>query len=75
MGTHLTMTELEEGLARAGESPADNGTLEMLVSRPGVGERLIIERAELNAVEGLIGDNWLERGSNLTDDGGAHLES
>jgi hypothetical protein len=75
MGTHLTMTELEEGLARAGESPADNGTLEMIVSRQGVGERLIIEQAELDAVLGLIGDNWLERGSKLTDDGSAHPES
>jgi hypothetical protein len=49
MGTHLTITELEEGLARAGESPADNGTLEMIVNRPGVAERLINEQAELDA--------------------------
>jgi len=75
LGKHLTVAELEKGLADSGESPADKGTLEMIVSRPGVGERLIVERAELEVDAGLTGDNWLERGSKLTEDGSAHPES
>lgn len=75
MGRHLTLAELEEGLAESGESPADNGTLEMIVSRPGEDERLVVEKAELDADVGLLGDNWLERGSKLSDDGSADPEA
>ena len=55
MAKHLTMAELEEGMAASGESPDDNGTLEMIVCRPSEGERLVVEQAELDAVA------WLQR--------------
>ncbi len=72
MYRHLTKRELEAGLAEIGESPKDKGTLEMIVCRPDEDERLVLERAELDPTNGLIGDNWRERGSRQTEDGKAH---
>lgn len=74
MELHLTMTELESGLAEAGQSPKDKGTLEMIVCRPDMSERVVMENAELDVVSGLVGDNWLARGSRHTADGKAHPE-
>src|SRR5215831_9115692 len=71
---HLTMTGLEAGLAELGQSPRNNGKVEMIVSRPAIGERIVMERAELDLVEGLMGDNWRVRGSTRTQDGSAHPE-
>jgi MOSC domain-containing protein YiiM len=67
----LTMTELEAGLAEILESPQDNGRLAMIVIRPSEDEREILENAELSESEGLVGDNWLARGSKRTADGSA----
>jgi hypothetical protein len=69
---YLSLAEIETGLVEVGDSPQDKGTLEMIVSRPNVDERLVIEQAELDIVEGLIGDNWRTRGSGSTEDGSAH---
>lgn len=71
---HLTMDELEMGLAEAGPSPADKGTLEMIVARPEDEKRLVLEQGELDPDEGLRGDNWRTRGSGATGDGRAHPE-
>lgn len=75
MDAHLTMTELEAGLMELGESPRDGGTLEMIVSRPAEGERVVMERGEMDVVQGLIGDNWQARGSRHTEDGSARPEA
>lgn len=72
MNTHFTTTELQAELAELGDSPRDNGTLEMIVCRTAEGERLVLERADLDPIEGLIGDNWQARGSKRTEDGSAH---
>jgi hypothetical protein len=66
---HLTLAELEAGLAEIVESPKDEGRVEMIVRRQGVGEREVLEVAQLDLVEGLIGDTWRIRGSSNTDDG------
>ena len=70
--THLTLKELEDGLEYIKQSPKDEGTLDMIVSRPGVGEREIKQEGELSIHEGLVGDNWLKRGSGRTHDGTSH---
>ncbi len=70
----LTEDELQARLAELDFSPADNGTLEMIVCRPNAGERLVLEHANLSLADGLIGDNWRARGSSHTQDGSAHLE-
>jgi hypothetical protein len=75
MDLHLTMADIQTGLAELGASPQDKGTLEMIVSRPNSGERVVLERAELDLNDGLVGDNWRVRGSKATEDGSAHPEA
>lgn len=67
--------DIETRLAEKGESPRDNGTVEMIVCRPQDNERLQLEQAELDLTEGLKGDNWRARGSRHTDDGSAMIEA
>jgi hypothetical protein len=71
---HLVAEELEAGLAKILSSPKESGRLLMIVRRPDVGARELLEQAELDEVRGLVGDNWLARGSSQTSDGAAHLE-
>lgn len=72
---HLTKEELEAGLQHIAQSPKDNGVVEMIVRRPEVDGREILESADLNLTEGLVGDNWKTRGSTATPDGSAHPEA
>ena len=44
----------------------------MIVSRPAVDDRVELKDAELDPVDGLVGDSWRERGSKYTSDGTAH---
>jgi MOSC domain len=60
---HLSREELEQGLADILASPQDNGRLELIVRRPETDRREVLEMARLDTGEGLIGDNWLARGS------------
>jgi MOSC domain len=69
---HLTMEELEAGLADIRQSPKDNGVLRMLVRRPREGGREVLEEGILDLTHGLVGDNWKTRGSSSTPDGSAH---
>ncbi|PWT95388.1 MAG: MOSC domain-containing protein [Blastocatellia bacterium] len=72
--THLTWPELEAGLDHIRQSPKDNGLLELIVCRPSVEERKVLEFGELDVQRGLIGDNWSTRGSSSTVDGGPNPE-
>ena len=67
----LTTSELEEGLDDILASPADGGTLELVVRRPAVDEREVLEEGFLDTEQGLVGDNWLARGSRHMADGAA----
>lgn len=69
---HLTMAELEAGLDAIRNSPKQEGVLELVVCRPQVGEREILETGKLDITQGLVGDNWATRGSTRTSDGSAH---
>ncbi|MEW6404274.1 MAG: MOSC domain-containing protein [Chloroflexota bacterium] len=69
---HLTMAQLEAGLDYIRQAPKDNGTLELIVRRPRDDERDALAEAQLDAHEGLIGDNWKTRGSGRMPDGSAH---
>lgn len=69
---HLNAEELEAGLGEILQSPTDTGAVKMIVRRPDVDEREVLEEAELDAAEGLIGDNWGPRGNAKTNDGSAH---
>lgn len=69
---HLTMEELEAGLDEILQSPKDEGVLELIVRRPQTNQREVLEEGELHLAEGLVGDNWKERGSSRTSDGSSH---
>jgi len=68
----LTTRELEAGLEEIARSPKDQGVLEMIVRRPQVGEREILEEGRLDLVDGLVGDSWKNRKSRRTADGTPH---
>ena len=69
---HLTTAELDAGLDAIRASPREAGVLEMLVRRPAVGVREILEEGELDLARGLVGDTWHTRGSRRTPDGSPH---
>ncbi len=68
----LTMAELEMGLNEIRRSPNEAGTLELIVRRPRMGKREVLNQGELCLIEGLRGDNWKLRPSTRTSDGSAH---
>ena len=72
--THLTRPELEASLETIRQSPRDEGMLELIVRRPQTGIREVLTEGELDLEQGLVGDNWRERGSSRTTDGSAHPE-
>jgi len=69
---HLTMEELEAALDHLRGAPKDEGVVKLIVRRPQVDEREVIDVAELDPVGGLIGDSWIRRGSRRTLDGSPH---
>jgi MOSC domain-containing protein YiiM len=71
-GGRSTRFRLDEGLGEILKSPPDMGRLEMIVRRPGVSRREVLEQAELDTAEGLVGDNWKDRGSSMTPDRRPH---
>jgi hypothetical protein len=69
--TARPLTELEAGLDEILRSPADGGTVELIVRRPVPEEREIVGAARLDPGEGMVGDGWRVRGSKRTPDGSA----
>jgi hypothetical protein len=69
---YMTMAELEAGLDTIRQSPKDDGVIALIVRRPQVDAREVLEEGELDLVEGLVGDTWKVRGSSRTPDGAAH---
>jgi hypothetical protein len=69
---HLTMEQLEAGLDEILAAPKDGGILKLIVRRPRIGEREVLQEAELDLAEGLVGDNWRTRGSSRTPNGSSH---
>lgn len=72
---HLSKEQLTAAQDVVATSPSDAGTVEMIVARPEVDERKVLDRGELIVGEGLDGDNYLQRGSSSTPDGKAHPEA
>jgi hypothetical protein len=72
---HISMIELEAGLKNVRQSPRDNGVLRLIVRRPRVEEREILEQGELDPHVGLVGDCWKTRGSPRTPDESADPEA
>jgi hypothetical protein len=72
---HLSTAELEAGLDEVRGAPADLGTVELIVCRPAVDERIVLTEATLDATCGLVGDNWLARGNARRPDNSADPEA
>jgi len=71
----LNIDDLWSGWEALEKSPKDVGTVEMLVCRPERDEREEVQEALFDTKEGMVGDNWLARGSSSTPDGTAHPEA
>ena len=56
----LSTAELEDGLDHIFESPKDEGRLELIVRRPDVDQREVIEQGRLDVEQGLVGDAIVE---------------
>ena len=69
---YLTTDDIRAGLDEITQSPKSEGTLRLIVRRPGIGEREILDAAELDTTVGLVGDTWPQRKSSRTADGSPH---
>jgi hypothetical protein len=69
---HLALEELHAALPLIRQSPRDEGTLDLIVRRPRVDAREVLDVGELDGREGLVGDTWGVRGSSRTPDGSPH---
>jgi hypothetical protein len=69
---HLSLAELEAALPATLRSPKDKGTLDLIVRRPAVGRRDVLDVGELDIATGLVGDTWSMRKSTRTADGSPH---
>ena len=66
---------LEASLPEIRRSPSETGRVELIVRRPTPEEREVLDEAELDLVEGLVGDCWLTRGSKAMPDGSANPDA
>ena len=71
---HITSEDLEAGLDHIRRSPTEVGTLELIVCRPAVDERRVLEQGTLDLALGLVGDNWSVKPTTSTPDGSPNPE-
>jgi MOSC domain-containing protein YiiM len=71
----ITTAELTAALDHLRSAPAEIGTLTLVVRRPAVGEREVLEEGVLDVEEGLVGDNWLSRATSHAIAEGRHLKA
>jgi MOSC domain-containing protein YiiM len=64
---HRTQDELFAALDAIRAAPATAGTVELIVRRPAVDEREVLDEGRLDLEAGLVGDSWLPRGSGRHD--------
>jgi hypothetical protein len=69
---HRELEILESALEDIRGAPADTGTVELIVRRPEVEAREVLDAADLDEAEGLVGDCWRTRGSKSMEDGSAN---
>src|SRR5215207_3757581 len=70
----VTAEQLAAGLTHVRAAPAEQGVVDLVVRRPGLGRREILDAGELDTVVGLIGDTWSVRPSRHTPDRSPHPE-
>jgi hypothetical protein len=60
---HRPLAEIERAAAVMGSSPMDDGVVEMIVCRPSIDERRVLDEGVLDVTHGLLGDSWETRGA------------
>lgn len=70
----LSLEELEAGLEQIRQSPKDSGVVELIVRRPRMDEREVLDEAQLTSEAGLVGDMWNVRFSKRTPDGSPNTD-
>ena len=60
---HRSAPELDAHVSHLRDSPQDEGTLELVVRRPGLREREVLAEGHLDREVGLVGDSWQDRPS------------
>lgn len=65
----FSAVELDRRIAHVAAAPSSVGTVELIVARPAVGERRVLDVGEVRPGVGLVGDNYLERGSSRSSGG------
>lgn len=71
---HPSRSELEAGLSHIRQSPPDLGVLQMIVRRPRIEEREVLQEGTLDTEDGLVGDYWGTRPGLRGAARNAHLE-
>ncbi|MCA9669608.1 MAG: MOSC domain-containing protein [Myxococcales bacterium] len=56
-----SLEQLTSTLEHIREAPKDEGVVAMIVRRPGVDDREVLEEGQLDVASGLVGDNWRGR--------------
>jgi hypothetical protein len=64
---HRPLPDIESAAARLGQSPTDNGIVEMIVCRPARYERRVLSQGVLDPTHGLRGDSWATRSARTPD--------
>jgi hypothetical protein len=72
---HRDAATLEAGVDMVRDAAKDDGLVELIVARPEVEARTVLDQATLDERQGLVGDNWLPRGNRRTPDGAADPEA
>lgn len=63
----LSREELEARLEYVAAAPAEYGSLVLLVRRPAIEKRELLDSGELDSDLGLVGDNWPDKGGEPGD--------
>ena len=66
-----TTDQLDSAIDHIARAPSSVGSVELVVARPSKGERIVLDEAKLEPGVGLVGDNYLERGSSKPGGGPA----
>lgn len=72
---HKSLNELEACLPDILASPSDVGQVAMIVCRPRTDDRKILQSCELSSNDGLVGDNWKQRGQWRSPDKPANIDT
>jgi len=72
---HASTAVLESSVGHVRLAPRDEGTVELIVCRPAVNKRTVLQEAMLDTQCGLVGDTWSTRESTSTADGAPNPEA